>query len=317
MMDLIDKLAPDQFAEVADRFRELDHLGDTRGEYSLLLRGWAKADPMGALAYVEEHNGRGRGTILETWAGSDASAAERWALDNHTGEGANPHLAAVISGIAAYDMAHASRLAEGMPGGRERGEAISAITRALLVQGMDAAMAYPATIADESLRGSFVSEIANRLAGKDPMAAATWLASMSEGAVQNRAARNVASALARTDPKQAAAWVTKLDPAARAEAARGVIPIMSSGDIAGTARWVSTLVGTPGYDRVVEEFVMSCDERAPVQSATWIQGVADPRRQRDLYQRMLGGWAQRDRDGMREWVAANDVPEDIRRRFLR
>jgi hypothetical protein len=317
LMDLIDRLGPDQFAGVADRFRELDHLGDTRGEYALLLRGWAKADPTGALAYVEEHGGRGRDTILETWAGTDASAAEHWALENHSGDGPNPYLASVIGGIAANDLAHASRLIESMPDGRERGSAVAAITRALLVQGVDAALAYPASIADETLRGNFVREIANRLSGKDPVSAANWLASMDEGAIQKGAARTVANALARSDAAQAATWVAKLEPEARAEAARGVIPVMASNDIAGTARWVSTLVGTPGYDRVVEEFVMSCDERAPVQSAIWIKGISDPARQREVYQRMLSGWAQRDRAAMREWVAANDVPADIRRRFLR
>lgn len=317
LMALIDQLGPGEFAEVADRFRELDHLGDSRGEYSLLLRGWAKLDPLAALAYVGEQGGRGRGTVLETWASTDALAAERWAMDNHDGEGANPHLASVIRGIAAHDLDHASLLAQTMPSSRERGEAIEAITRALLVQGVDAAKAFPAGILDEHLRGSFVSSIADRLAGRDPVAAAAWLASIDEGAVQNRAARTVGRAMARTDPQEAAAWVAKLSPEARAEAARGVIPAMSSGDIEGTARWVSSLAGTPGYDRVVEEFVWSCNDRAPEQSAAWIQGVADPGRQRQIYQRMLTEWGRKDRQAMQQWVTANNVPDDIRRQFLR
>lgn len=317
LMALIDKLGPGEFAEVADRFRELDHLGDSRGEYALLLRGWAKLDPLAALAYVGEQGGQGRGTVLETWGGVDALAAERWAMDNHDGEGANPYLASVISGIAAHDIDHAALLTQTMPSSRERGQAIEAVTRALMAQGIDAAMAFPASIRDEHLRGSFASSIANRLAGRDPAAAATWLAALDEGGVQNRAARSVGTALARNDPQQAAAWVAKLSPEARAEAARGVIPAMSSGDIAGTARWVSTLAGTPGYDRVVEEFIWSCNDRAPEQSAAWIQGVADPDRQRQIYQRILTEWGRKDQQAMQQWVMANNVPDDIRRRFLR
>ena len=68
LMDLIDTLGPAEFAGVADQFRELDHLGDTRGEYALILRGWAKADPLTALEYVARQPGgeRGRDTLLST-----------------------------------------------------------------------------------------------------------------------------------------------------------------------------------------------------------------------------------------------------------
>ena len=229
LMDLIDTLGPAEFAGVADQFRELDHLGDSRSEYALILRGWAKADPLTALEYVGQHPGgeRGRGTILSTWAGNDVAAAERWALDHHVGDGPNPYLASVIRGIAGNDVAEASRLAQTLPQSRERGDAVDAITRALFLQGNDAAMAFPASITDPALRGGFVAAIADRLIGKDVNQAAAWVASMAQGDIQNRAARSVADALAKEDTKAAAAWVRTLKPEAQAEAARGVIPAMS------------------------------------------------------------------------------------------
>lgn len=318
LMDLIDTLGAGEFASLAEQFRELDHLGDSRGEYDMILRGWANADPLAALEYVDQNgNSRaGRATILSSWAGRDAAAAEQWALANHEGDGPNPHMAAVIQGIAGQDLAHASRLAQAMPLSRERGEAVESITRALMLQGLDAAMAFPSSIQDESLRGGFVASIANRLVGKDPSLAATWISSLS-ASDQTRAARTVGDAMARTDTQAAVQWVNKLNPEARAEAARGVIPIMSSTDIAGTAKWVSGLVGTPNYDRVVEEFVWSCNTRAPEQSAAWIQGVSNPDQQRRLFHRMLGEWAQKDAPAVKEWVASNQVPPDVLRRFSR
>ena len=319
LLDLIDTLGPDQFAAVAEQFRGLDHLGESRGEYEMILRGWAKADPLAALDFVAQHgNGRsGSAAILSTWAGTDPAAAERWAIDHFTGDGANPYLASVIRGIAATDIAAATRLAESMPKSRERGDAVISITEALFMQGIDAAMSYPATITDEALRSGFVSAIAERLVEKNPDQAATWLASMPQGDTQNGAARQVGEALAREDTAKAAAWVTTLKPEARAEAAIGVIDLMSSKDITGTARWVSGLAGTPGYDNVVEQFVWSCNSRAPEQSAAWIQGVADPDQQRRLYHRMLGEWAQKDPAAVKQWVATNNVPDSVRQRFSR
>jgi hypothetical protein len=317
LMDLINRLGPDQFAAVAEQYRNMDRYGDSRGEYDMILRGWARVDPLGALDYVSKQpNSRGEtSTVLAAWAGSDASAAERWALDHHEGDGGNPWMTAVIQGLAAHDIARASQLIATMPNSRERGQAIDAITRALLVQGSEAAMAYPASIEDPQLRAGFVSEIAGRLAGKDPEKAAAWLASTGDAESQNRASRRVAEALARQNPDAAAKWVPTLNPAAQAEAARGVIPLMSSNDIAGTAKWVSTIAGIPNYDRVVEEFVWSCDQRAPEQSAAWIQGVSDPAQQARLYHRMLGGWARRDSEAVKAWVASNPVPHSVANRF--
>jgi hypothetical protein len=320
LLDLLDTLGPDEFASFAEQYRDLDHYGDTRGEYDLILRSWAKTDPLGALDHIAENGGdrQASGSVLATWAGNDPAAAERWAIDHYDGNGANPYMPSVIRGVATNDLAKATELALSMPRSRERSEAANAITDAVLMQGTDAALAYPDTITgDDSLRGGFVQMIADRLASKDPGRIATWLAAMDNGDVQNRASRRVADALAREDVTKASAWVNTLKPEARAEAARGIIPIMSASDIAGTARWVSGLVGTPGYNNVVEEFVWSCDERAPEQSATWIQGVTDANQQRRLYHRMLGGWAQRDAAAVRDWVAANNVPDDVRRRFSR
>jgi hypothetical protein len=318
-MELIARLGPGEFAAVAEQYRSMDHYGDSHGEYELILRGWAKADPLGALAYTGNQPDARRSTsmILASWAGKDPAAAERWALEHHTGDGPNPYLAAVIRGIAVYDIAHASQLAESLPAGRERGEAVDAITRALFMKGVDGAMAFPASIEDAKLRAGYVAAIAERLAGKDPDKAAAWLVATGDADSQGRAARAVAQALANSDPTAATQWLRKLQPEAQAEAARGIIPIMSAADIAKTASWASTLAGIPNYDGVVEEFVWSCDSRAPEQSAAWIQGVSNPEQRRHLYYRMLGEWAKRDAAAVRTWVSNNAVPADVLRRFTR
>lgn len=317
LMDLINRLGPGEFAAVAEQFRNMDHFGNSGDEYEMILRGWAKADPLGALDYAgKQPNSRGESSvILSAWAGNDAAAAEKWALDHHEGDGPNPWLASVVRGIAAYDIDHATKLAGTMPLSRERAEAMDAITRALFMQSAEAAMAYPATIQDPDMRAGYVSMIAERLANKDADKAATWIASLPDGALQNRGARRVAEALSRQDVTQAAAWVKKLSPEAQAEAARGVIIPMSRGDIPGTAKWVTTLSGIPNYDRVVEEYVWSCDYRSPEQSAAWIQGVANEEQRTRLYHRMLGEWAKRDAGAVKNWVASNNVPGSVASRF--
>ena len=317
LMDLLARLGPDEFPAVAEQFRNLDHFSGAGGEYELILRAWTKADPMAALEHaIALPDGRGETrTVLSSWAIQDPAAAEEWARANHSGDGPNPYLAAVIRGLATQDVNRATLLASSMPDSGERRDAIESISRALLVKGADEAIVFAGTIEDPAIRGNFISSIANRLGAKDPAKAADWIASMTSPDDQNRAARNVANALARQAPQNAATWVAQLQPAARAEAARGVIPAMSSGDIEGTARWISTLQGVPNYDQVVEEYVWSCDQRAPEQSAAWIRAVADTAQQTRLYHRMLGEWARRDAAAVKNWVANNPVPDTVARRF--
>lgn len=320
LIALIDSLGPGQFAAVAEQFRQLDHLGNSQDEMALILRAWAKADPLAALKDATGRDDKkGTRTILEAWASHDATAAEAWAIANFSGPGANPYLTTVIRGLAGNDLQAATRLMQSMPKSNERGKAAEAITNALLQQGPDAARAYPASIKDPGLRASLVGMIASRLAPKAPAETAKWLSSLKDAQSQNKAAREVATALANQDLTKATTWLSTLEPAARAAAACGIIPVMSYGDpdkISRTATWVASLVGTPDYDSVVEEFVWSCNSRSPEQSAAWIKGITNERQQRRLYHRMLGEWNQTDPAAVKQWVTANKVPESVTRRFL-
>lgn len=319
LMELINRLGPEEFAAVAEEYKKLEHYNESEDEFNMILRGWAKADPLGALDYAgqQENAARETSVVLAAWAGKDAAAAERWALEHHQGDGPNPYMASVIQGIASYDLARATQLAEAMPRSRERGDAVNAITRALMVQGEEAAMAYPSSIKDLALQAGFVDAIARRIASKDADKAASWLTTFSDAEVQKRAAKTVGEALAQENTSTAMTWLTQLEPEARAEAASGIIPVMSAQDLPATAKWVSSLSGTPNYDQIVGAFVPSFGDREPEQAAAWIQQISDPQQQTRLYHRTLGGWARRDAAAVKNWIANNTVPESVTRRFNR
>lgn len=319
LMDLIKGLSAEQFAAVADQYNSLDHYGNSRGEYATILRSWAKVDPVGALEYTaKQPDGREQSSIvLASWAGRDAAAAERWATEHHQGDGPNPWMAAVIRGIAIDDMAHATELVAAMPSSRERGDAVEGITRALLMQGKDVAMAYPASIKDIQLRAGFVAMIADGLLAKggDPQQTAAWLATFPDADVQKRSAGPVGEAMAKFDPAAAQSWVNSLRPEAQTQAILDMVIPFSSKDIPDTASWISKYSGVPGYDQVIEKFVWSCDMRAPEQSAAWISGISDEQQRTKLYHKMLGEWAKRDAAAVKTWVANNPVPGSVSQRF--
>jgi hypothetical protein len=321
LMELIKNLSPEHYASLADQYNGLDHFGNSSGEYAMILRSWAKVDPVGALEYTTKQPDslQQSSIVLASWAGRDGAAAERWALENHKGDGPNPWMASVIRGIAINDIAHASELTAAMPYGLERGNAVEAVTRALLMQGKDVAMAYPDSVKDTQLRAGFVAMIADGLLAKggDPQQTAAWLASFPDADVQKRSAGQVGEAMAKYDPAAAQNWVKSLSPEAQSEAIVDMVVPFSNKNITDTANWISTFSGVPGYDKVIEEFVWSCDVRAPEQSAAWISGITNEQQRNTLYHKMLGDWAKRDPTAVKTWVANNPVPNSILQRFNR
>jgi hypothetical protein len=317
LMDLVQTLDPGEFQALAEQYRNTDHLSGSRGGFDIILNAWAKIDPLTALEYTKENTGRDSiGTVISTWAINDPAAAEAWVLANHQGDGPNPYLPGLIRGLAGVDLESATRLVQTMPRSNERNDAIDSITRALFVQGTDAALAYADTITDNTLRGSFFAAITERLLGKDVDQAAAYVSAQTDPTIQSRAARIVAQALGRKDLAAAKTWFDTLKPEAKSQAAPILIPEMSATDIPGTAKWVSSLVGTPDYDRAVEAFIWSCDTRAPEQSAAWISGISDSKQQLKVYYKMLGDWSKKDPAAVKNWVATNQVPAQVSKKFL-
>jgi hypothetical protein len=54
LMDFLNSLPPERFAEVADEFRNSAHYDNQGSEMELLFRAWAKAGPLAALGYTED-----------------------------------------------------------------------------------------------------------------------------------------------------------------------------------------------------------------------------------------------------------------------
>ena len=232
LLDFLKQLGPGDFEDAVAHFRSLGMTDSRMGEYALLLSAWAESDPMSALTYAQENTG-GRfatETILSTWATLDPLAAIRWAEQNHEGDGANPHMAGVIRGIAASDPALATRLLTEMPRSRERGDALDAILPHLLTQGNDAARQWIESLGDESLRSGAMMRVAERFAETDPAGTVSWLLQNPNEATQRRM-DDVFNTWTRKDPQAAMQSLASL-PAGevRTDALRGIVSAVSSSD---------------------------------------------------------------------------------------
>jgi hypothetical protein len=318
LLAFIDQLAPEDFQEAIEHFRSLGITEDRFGEYSLLLSGWAKNDPLGALEYARENTrgGFATNTILTTWASLDPQSAIRWAQANHSGDEANPFMAGVIRGIAANDTQLATSLLTSMPRSTERGDALDAVLPFLLAQGNDAARTWIENISDEALRSGAMQRVADRLAASDPAGTAAWLLANPGEATQRRM-DDVYQTWARQDERAAMASLGTLPSGEnRSNALRGILNSMAQND---PARAVSLMDRYPSdlNDRVVQDFVWNSYRSNPAIAVDQIARISDTGYRDHMYRRTLGRWMERDPAAATTWINSNPVPEPVREHLQR
>ncbi len=313
LLALIDQLGPGDFEEAVAHFRNLGITESRMGEYALLLSAWAKADPLSALAYAKENtnNRFATDTILTTWASLDPDAAIRWAESDHTGEGANPHLAGIIRSLASENPERATQLLTGMPRSVERGEALDAMLPHLLTLGTDATRAWIDGLADEALRNGAMIRAAEGLAAKDPAGTVAWLLENPGEATQRRI-DNIYSVWARKDEQSAWASFAVLPKGeARSDALRGLISSVAMENPAGAVSAMDRFSADVDDD-VVRNFIWHSFGSDPAVAVSQISRMADADRRDQMYRRALGRWLERDPTAANKWLQANPLPPSVR-----
>ena len=312
LLQFIDQLAPDEFADAISHFRSLGITDGRMGEYSLLLTAWAKADPLAALEYSVANTGGNfaTSTILATWAASDPEAAVRWAEANHEGDGPNRHLIGIIRGIAETDPARATELMASMPRSEERGAALDAMMPHILRQGPEASRAWASAIGDDALRNGAMTRLAERLASVDPAGTADWLMA-NPGEATDRRMDDVFMAWNQKDPGAAYSALNSL-PAGdvRTNALRGIVRSVATQD---PQQAVALMNRYPNdiNDRVVQDFAWHSFRSAPALVADQIARIGNEGSRDWMYRRMLDNWVERDPAAATNWISRNALPQSV------
>ena len=319
-LDFVQNLAPNEFLNAVDAFREGGIEDDQFGEYRLMLAAWAQVDPNGALNYASENTGTpfARQTILAAWAKNDAASAIEWARNNFENTGdenrANPWLVGVIEGLASVDTGSATQLLEELPFSRERGEALNAIYREISALGTDTAKAWVANLTDERLQAGAAARLASTLARENPQEATEWAASMGPE-VMSRATGEIIDQWAESDLTAARSWVEgQPEEIVAAAAPRLIGEMIEQQDISTASNWLSNYEGNPEFDDAIRSFVYDSIRQEPTMAADWIMRMTNERDRTGTFHRILGRWMEQDRAGAMDYINSNEVPESIRRR---
>jgi hypothetical protein len=318
LLAFIDQLGPNDFEDAVATFRSLGMTENRFGEYSMLLAAWAQTDPLSALTYAKANTGNrfATNTILSTWATNDPDAAIRWAESNFEGEGANPHMAAIIRSLAGNDPSRATELLTSMPRSEERGEALDAMLPHLLRQGNEATRSWVDAIGDEALRNGAMLRVAEQLAATDPAGTASWLLANPSEATQRRM-DDVYSVWARNDEAAALRSLATL-PAGenRANALRGVVSSVAMKDPTAAVAMMDRY-SNDVTDRVVQNFVWHSFGNDPQVAVNQISRIANERDREQMYRRTMDAWLERDSAAATAWMQTNQLPPSVQEHLNR
>lgn len=318
MLKWVDSLAPGDFKDAVEHFRNLGVGGSRRGEYAMLLTAWGQADPTTAIEYTME-NTRGRtatSTVLSAWATRDPEAAVAWAKSNHSDEGdANPYMYGIIRGLSETNLPRATELLAELPFSRERGDALDAILPHLLSKGSDSARNWVATISDEALRDGAIARLSDsQMAKDDPAGTAAWLMD-NLGERSTRSVDEVFREFANVDMNASIAAFNQI-PADNNEArSRGLLAIVGVQSREDPSAAIALMDKFPDdvNNRVVQQFVQSSFEENPELAVAQISRMNEGREQRRVYERALGAWIERDEANAVAWINENTdtIPERV------
>lgn len=318
MLKWIDSLAPGDFEEAVEHFRNLGVADSRRGEYAMLLTAWAQVDPTAALAYTTENTrgGMATGTVLSAWATRDPEAAIAWAKANHDDDDdANPYMSGIIRGLAETNLPRATELLADLPFSRERGDALNAMIPHLLSLGTDSAKDWVASLSDEALRDGAIARLADsQMAREDPAGTAEWLLE-NLGERSSRSVDEVFEELAKVDMNATIAAFEKIPADNERARSRGLVAMVQVQTREDPSAAIALMDKYPEAvsNRVVQHFIWNSFDQDPQLAVSQISRMNEGGDQRRMYERALDAWIDRDEVNAVAWINANssDIPDQV------
>lgn len=315
---LIESLGPDDFEQVADDFRASGFLDQREAEYDILLRAWAKADPLAAIAYTSRLTlpSFHESAVLSSWAEDDPRAALEWAETSYQGAYGDLLLSRITSGILNTNPTLATEVMNSQPPGRSRDLAMWRIASNVARLGPSQATAWLDSIADESLRNDAASRIAANLTMKDSEASAAWASAIQADEVRQKAVAGVASEWVKKDLPSALAWAQTLSLAEQASAAELLIGPYTREDPERATQWLDRLAESANFENITKEFVSQASINNPQLALEKTSGIQDPDQHYDYVGRIFRRWNQQDAAASEAWLETENVSEEIRESAL-
>jgi len=321
---LLPALGPEALPALLGAFETAPiEIGDP--ELQLLGLWWARFDPGAAhqwtLVEWRAKSGPVIAAVYRSWAHEDPEAALAMALRQRLPGQREFALDAVVSGwdesgraglvqaLASLDAAEQQRLAE------------TFAARRVLTLGPAGAFEWLATLSDmprfQQVMEVRIASSAAGLAGGGPLAAEWATPRVRSDDRLSHLPRRIATRWIVRDPEAAMAWLASLPAGAdRSDGVTEAFRTWLRRDRAGASAWIQATELEPWNEPALALHAKSLAREDPERALELALRIGDaPLRDATLIN--IGqAWTRRDREAAQTWLAATDVSESVRERFL-
>ncbi len=335
--ELLENLTPEN-AKAAYLALQSGRRGWGRGggddELRLMSHAWGRIDGPGAIQALTEmraeresgegrERGRGREgdrggfelvSVLSGWASADGKGAADYVSGIEDEREQRMLAFGVVRGMMVNGVDEAMGYVASLPktedGDRAQSWYMSTIASEMLEEGLDSAKAWVDSINDPDLKGGALSRVAESAVREDLEGAVEWVTQYAGEEAGQRAVNRVADEWAEDDPQAVLTWADSLPDAARAEAYGEAFEEWTRQDATAAGEYLTSMEPSPARDSAVEEFSTSLSREEPATAIKWAETISDEEMRTDALTQVARSWYFRDREATTQWLETSGLPEE-------
>jgi hypothetical protein len=293
--------------------------------YVAIFRAWSSKDPRAAAqtaANFPATNENGRRQLLETvtqvWAQQSPRETVAWALQLSDPQEQANLVRNVLGGwIQRETDAAVSQLLSLPPAIRD--EVAHDVVESVARKDPDDALRIADRLPPGRGREQALATVAVNWAGRDPIAAADFARNLSEEAATDAWPKIARSWVQRGEPSAPAQWVAQLpEGAARSGAARNLMDRWAKIEPVAAAQWLQQLPAGPTHDAAAATFATEVRGTDPATAMEWAASVGNLDQRENTVRAVLETWRKKDRAAAQQWLEnTNAIGADLRSVLLR
>jgi len=318
--NLLANLDSENLEAVLEVYEDIPLGFENMHEYQMLLYGWGKFDPEGAIGYCNQRaTGIGAGFatagVLHGWASSDPQAALEWVQAPENEGMSKIYNFGLVRGWASQDLPSATAYVTGLDEGGDRHELVKILTTEQLKQGFSPARFWVESMDDENMKKSAFTNLTQQRSREHPEEVAQWLKEHAGKEYADASFGRLGDNWGQRDPVAAAQYFDEL-PAGegKTEGMREVVEHWAKEDPEATGNWLNEKEPSEDMDTIYATYARQVSEEdgQGASAMQWAVSITEPKLQKRTVTAVGQNWYRQDKESVEAWLPESGLAEETR-----
>ncbi|MFP6901805.1 MAG: hypothetical protein VCA36_12735 [Opitutales bacterium] len=318
--NLLANLNAENIEAVKEVYEDIPLGFESMHEYQLLLYGWGKFDPEGAIGYCNQRaSGIGAGFatagVLHGWASENPQEALEWVQHPDNVGMAKLYNFGLVRGWAANDLSGATAYVAGLDQGGDRHELVKILTTEQLKGGFSPARLWVESMEDENnMKQSAFTNLTQQRSREHPAEVAQWLKEHAGKEYANGSFERLGDNWGQKDPVAAAKYFDEL-PAGegKTEGMKEVVEHWAKDDPEATGNWLNEKEPSADLDTVYAAYAKQVSKEDGAGAMQWARTITEPKLQKKTITSVGQNWYRQDKESVEAWLPDSGLPEETQK----